>query len=178
MKSMFSSIPKLTFLGKSAKDGTPRIAIITQSILSLILMYTMNFESLIYYVAFTLSLFTLLTVFGLFVLRYKQGKPNGYKAWGYPFTPIVFLVTRLAPALGLSLQRPLVHLGLYRLQNVHRSLPWRRNPWDCRRWTATRPNRSQLVCDRGSANSDCSGKSYCNTKGWKRDRLDLSFHLS
>jgi len=79
-------------LGKSAKDGTPRVAIIAQSILSLILMFTMNFESLIYYVAFTLSLFTLLTVFGLFVLRYKQGKPSGYKAWGYPLTPSIFLV--------------------------------------------------------------------------------------
>ena len=107
MKSMFSSIPKLIFLGKSAKDGTPRVAIITQSILSLILMYTMNFESLIYYVAFTLSLFTLLTVFGLFILRYKQGKPSGYKAWGYPFTPIVFLVMTSGVAYYFIKDRPI-----------------------------------------------------------------------
>jgi len=107
MKSMFSSIPKLSFLGKSAQDGTPRVAIITQSVLSLILMFTMNFESLIYYVAFTLSLFTLLTVFGLFVLRYKHGKPKGYKALGYPFTPIVFLVMTIGVAYYFIKDRPI-----------------------------------------------------------------------
>jgi APA family basic amino acid/polyamine antiporter len=107
MKSMFSRIPKLNFLGKSAKDGTPRVAIIAQSILSLILMFTMNFESLIYYVAFTLSLFTLLTVFGLFVLRYKQGKPSGYKAWGYPLTPIVFVVMTSGVAYYFIKDRPI-----------------------------------------------------------------------
>jgi APA family basic amino acid/polyamine antiporter len=52
----------------------------------------MDFESLIYYVAFTLSLFTLLTVLGLFILRFKEGKPEGYRAWGYPITPLIFLI--------------------------------------------------------------------------------------
>jgi len=27
----------------------------------------------------------------LFVLRFKQGKPSGYKAWGYPVTPFLFV---------------------------------------------------------------------------------------
>lgn len=91
MKSMFQGIPKLKLLGQTTADGTPRNAIVVQCILSLVFLYTLNFESLIYYTSFTLSLFTLLTVLGLFVLRIKQGKPEGYKAWGYPVTPFLFV---------------------------------------------------------------------------------------
>ena len=91
MKSMFQEIKHLKLLGQTTNDGTPRNAIAVQCILSLIFLYTLNFESLIYYTSFTLSLFTLLTVMGLFVLRFKQGKPSGYKAWGYPVTPFLFV---------------------------------------------------------------------------------------
>ena len=40
--------------------------------------------------------------------------------------PVVLLVTGIATALGLSIQGALIHPGIYRLQDDHRSLPWHR----------------------------------------------------
>ena len=71
-------------------------AIIFQTALSLILMLTLNFDSLIYYIAFTLSIFTVLAVLGLMIMRYRHGKPTGYSALGYPVTPLLFILATLA----------------------------------------------------------------------------------
>jgi APA family basic amino acid/polyamine antiporter len=39
-----------------------------------------------------LNLFTFLTVLGVFILRWRQPQlPRPYRAWGYPFTPLIFL---------------------------------------------------------------------------------------
>lgn len=107
MKSMFQEIKSLKILGVTSSDGTPRNAIVVQCILSLIFLYTLNFESLIYYTSFTLSMFTLLTVFGLFVLRIKQGKPEGYKAWGYPISPLLFVIMTSGVAYYFIKDKPL-----------------------------------------------------------------------
>ena len=110
LQSMFKDIPALSALGKHKEDGTPRNAIIFQGVLSLFLLYTMNFQSLIYYVAFTLSLFTILTVIGMMILRIKKGKPDGYRAWGYPITPIVFISMTGMVAWFFMNERPLESL--------------------------------------------------------------------
>jgi len=48
------------------------------------------------YLGFTLTLFTTLTVLGLFILRFtKPDLPRPFKAWGYPVTPIIFLALNL-----------------------------------------------------------------------------------
>jgi len=107
MKSMFQEIKSLKILGVTSADGTPRNAIVVQCLLSLIFLYTLNFESLIYFTSFTLSLFTLLTVFGLFVLRIKQGKPDGYKAWGYPVSPLLFVIMTSGVAYYFIKDKPL-----------------------------------------------------------------------
>ncbi len=107
MKSMFQEIPQLRLLGVTSQDGTPRTAILMQCLLSLVFLYTLNFESLIYYTSFTLSLFTLLTVLGLFVLRAKQGKPSGYKAWGYPITPFLFVLMTGGVAYYFVIDKPM-----------------------------------------------------------------------
>ena len=44
------------------------------------------------YAGFVLNLFTFLTVLGLFILRFRRPDlPRPYRAWGYPFTPLIFL---------------------------------------------------------------------------------------
>lgn len=86
---------KLKFVNNWAvldSKDIPSIAIYAQLGLSLLLLYTLDFESLIYYVAFTLSFFTILTVLGIFILRFRDGKPAGYKAFGYPITPLIFIL--------------------------------------------------------------------------------------
>jgi APA family basic amino acid/polyamine antiporter len=92
LKTMFEKMNLWPRLYTLSKHETPAGAIYFQGVLSLVLLFTMNFESLIYYVAFTLSTFTLLTVIGMMKMRLKLGKPTGYSAWGYPITPIIFII--------------------------------------------------------------------------------------
>jgi APA family basic amino acid/polyamine antiporter len=89
-------IKMLQFFGKLNKEHIPVIAIVTQCVITLIFIATSTFEQVITYLGFTLNLFTFFTVLGIFILRRrnisKTESPNFYKAWGYPFTSILFLV--------------------------------------------------------------------------------------
>jgi APA family basic amino acid/polyamine antiporter len=43
-------------------------------------------------VQFSLTLCSTLTVFGVFVLRWRRPDlPRPYRTWGYPITPLIFL---------------------------------------------------------------------------------------
>ena len=106
LQSMFEKIPVAQSLGKRSAAGNPVGAIVFQTVLSLILMVTLDFDSLIYYIAFTLSLFTTLTAAGIIILRQREGKPAGYKAWGYPVTPILFIGTTLLIAAYFGYTHP------------------------------------------------------------------------
>ena len=80
-------------LSRKNSNGIPVIAIASQSLIALVLLYSSSFDMIITYISFTLSLFTTLTVLGVFILRYQQ--PNlerPYKTWGYPVTPAIFLI--------------------------------------------------------------------------------------
>ncbi len=92
LKTMLEKVPQLRYWSALNKYQIPLRSIWLQAVVSIVLLHVMDFESLIYYVAFTLSLFTLLTVLGLFILRIRDGKPEGYRAWGYPITPLIFLI--------------------------------------------------------------------------------------
>src|ERR1700734_4083625 len=53
-------------LSHKNSHGIPVIAIASQSIIALILLFSSSFEMIITYISFTLSLFTTLTVLGVF----------------------------------------------------------------------------------------------------------------
>jgi len=91
-KVMGEDLSQLSFLSITNKHGIPFIAIAIQSIISLLLILTGSFGKVLLYIGFTLSLSTFFTVAGLFVLRYRnKTKTDGYKTFGYPITPIIFL---------------------------------------------------------------------------------------
>jgi APA family basic amino acid/polyamine antiporter len=71
--------------------GTPSRAIAIQAILASLLVATGTFSQIIAYFVFVTVLFVGLTVAGLFRLRRKSA-PSSYRTWGYPITPVVFLV--------------------------------------------------------------------------------------
>ncbi len=83
----------LSFLAKRRGD-TPMLAIFIQSSISLLFIFTATFDQVITYIGFTLNLFLFMTVFGVFVARYKNNPPqySGYKTLLYPITPILFLL--------------------------------------------------------------------------------------
>ncbi len=93
MQSMGQQINGLQVLAKTNKNGVPYFAVILQSLIALIMVFSSSFESLITYVSFTLNLFTLLTVLGVFILRSKKNvnKPN-YKSPLFPIPALFFSV--------------------------------------------------------------------------------------
>lgn len=100
-------IKLLSFFAKKTKKGVPAIAIIFQSIISIIFILSAQFDVIIRYIGFTLSLFTFLTVLGVFVMRIREPKKErSYKVWGYPITPLIFLSLSLWTIIYLIKDKP------------------------------------------------------------------------
>jgi APA family basic amino acid/polyamine antiporter len=95
IQPMFGKIPSLNQLASTNSKGNPVAAILFQTILALIILWTAAFDSIMQYIGFTLTLFTTLTVAGVIIYRIKHGKPEGYKALAYPLSPILFIAANL-----------------------------------------------------------------------------------
>jgi APA family basic amino acid/polyamine antiporter len=91
-KTMGEDWRALRLLARTTSSGVPAIAILTQSAIVSVLLITSSFEAVLTYVQFALQLCSLLTVVGLIVLRFRQPNlPRPMRAFGYPFTPLIFL---------------------------------------------------------------------------------------
>ncbi len=74
------------------KQGAPYVATLIQMLITILLVLYQKFDAVFEYIGFTLNLITTLTVIGIFVIRYKKvGPADGYKTWGYPITPLIFI---------------------------------------------------------------------------------------
>jgi APA family basic amino acid/polyamine antiporter len=72
---------------------TPGFAILAQGIWAVVLLISGSYETLLDYALFTLWLSYGLMVAGVIVLRRRQPDlPRPYRMWGYPVTPVLFLV--------------------------------------------------------------------------------------
>jgi len=73
---------------------TPHVSIIVISLWSIVLsLFFGTFEQLFTYVVFGQWIFFGLTVAGVIVLRRKRpDMPRPYKTWGYPVTPVIFIL--------------------------------------------------------------------------------------
>ncbi|MBP6757502.1 MAG: amino acid permease [Bacteroidia bacterium] len=91
IKSMGEDVPMLHFLAITNKNNVPYLAVLLQSAITVILILTSQFNSVLTFVGFSLSIFTFLTVMSIFILRFKKIENTSYKTWGYPVTPILFL---------------------------------------------------------------------------------------
>ncbi|UOG75543.1 amino acid permease [Hymenobacter tibetensis] len=90
---MGEDLPTLGGLAKLSKNDIPVRATLFQTALTLFFIVTATFDQVLLYAGFVLSLFTFLTVLGLFILRLRQPElPRPYRAWGYPVTPLIFLL--------------------------------------------------------------------------------------
>jgi len=95
------------FASVHPKYETPGFSIWGQTIWSCILAATGSYEALITYAGFTSWLFYALTAAGLFLLRRrKPDAPRPYRVWGYPWTPLVFILVSTAFVLNTLIASP------------------------------------------------------------------------
>ncbi len=87
------------------KYKVPVGAIILQSSIAIILVLSGTFEQILVYMGFSLGIFPILAVFGVFKLRH-QGK-SALKLPGYPIVHLIFIVTGIAILVLAFFERPL-----------------------------------------------------------------------
>lgn len=76
-----------------SKGGTPTYAILLQALVAIVLVIFSTFQELIQTLGIILSFFSLLTVIGVFIIRKKFSSEDiPIKTWGYPITPVIFIV--------------------------------------------------------------------------------------
>ncbi len=91
VKTIGEDFARAGFLAQVNRRGNPRAAIVSQVLIALVLFLTSSFERVMTYIGFTLTVFTVLTVLAVFRRRAQGGVVTGYRTWGYPWTPLVFL---------------------------------------------------------------------------------------
>lgn len=78
------------------RHQTPAYSIMLQGLLAIAMVLTASFDELLIYIGFTLSLFAMLTVCGLLLIRKRKNAPvAAYRTWGYPVTPLIFIAGNL-----------------------------------------------------------------------------------
>jgi APA family basic amino acid/polyamine antiporter len=98
------------------RSGIPAVAIAFQLAVTTLLLLTSTFESVLIYIQLSLIFCSFLTVLGVIVLRFGQPDlERPYRTWGYPITPLIFLIVSLFMMLYIFREHPLqsmVGLGM------------------------------------------------------------------
>jgi APA family basic amino acid/polyamine antiporter len=77
-------------------SGTPAASILLQGAIAIAMVLTSTFDALLLYVGFTLSIFSMFTVVGMMRLRRRRPEAHRpYKTYGYPLTPLLFVLGNL-----------------------------------------------------------------------------------
>jgi basic amino acid/polyamine antiporter, APA family len=64
-----------------------------QALLAAAIALSSTFDAILIYAGFILGLFNCLAVLGVIILRRREpSRPRPYKVWGYPLTPLVFVI--------------------------------------------------------------------------------------
>ena len=93
------------------KYKTPAASILAQAAFSIVLVLTGSLDSIANYVGFAITLFAGTAVAAVFVLRARE--PNAarpFKAFGYPWTPAIFVLASLAIVVNAFYSDPKVSI--------------------------------------------------------------------
>jgi APA family basic amino acid/polyamine antiporter len=106
----------LRWLATTNDDGIPVNSVLFQMALALTFIYTSTFEQVFIYTGFTLTISMMLTVAGVFVLRWRMPDvERPYTTWGYPVTPLLFLAVNAWILIYVFVDKPtesLIGLGI------------------------------------------------------------------
>ena len=104
------------------KGGTPVFALIITALCVIVLSSIGTFELLLAIGQFFIVVITILLIVSLFVLRRREpDTPRPYRAWGYPFAPLLMLVFAVLLFFGYIVSNP--YPSLYALALLAISYP-------------------------------------------------------
>src|ERR1700716_4035533 len=110
--TMGEDIPMLRFFSRKSKNGVPTVAILFQLVVVHLLLFTQSFEAVLDFIQFSLTICSFLAVLGVIKLRYTHPDlPRPYRAWGYPVTPVIFLLVTAFMLYYLIIHRPVQSLA-------------------------------------------------------------------
>jgi basic amino acid/polyamine antiporter, APA family len=108
MMTMGEDIPALRVFSRKSTSGAPAYAILFQLAVACLLLFTRSFEAVLDFIQFSLLFCSFFTVLGVIKLRITSPElPRPYRAWGYPITPLVFLLVTAFMMYYLLTERPL-----------------------------------------------------------------------
>jgi basic amino acid/polyamine antiporter, APA family len=93
MMTMGEDIPALRVFARRSSNGAPTYAILFQLAVASLMLFTRSFEAVLEFIQFALLFCSFFTVLGVIKLRItRPDLPRPYRAWGYPVSPLVFLL--------------------------------------------------------------------------------------
>jgi APA family basic amino acid/polyamine antiporter len=107
MMTMGEDIPSLRVFARRSTRGAPAWAILFQLAIASLMLLTRSFEAVLDFIQFSLLFCSFFTVLGVIKLRItRPDLPRPYRAWGYPVTPLVFLLVTGFMMYYLVTERP------------------------------------------------------------------------
>jgi basic amino acid/polyamine antiporter, APA family len=111
MMTMGEDIPALRVFARRSTNGVPAYAILFQLTIASLLLFTRSFEAVLDFIQFGLLFCSFFTVLGVVKLRItRPDLPRPYRAWGYPVTPVIFLLMTGFMMYYLLIERPVQSL--------------------------------------------------------------------
>jgi len=108
MMTMGEDIPAIRLFARKSESGVPAYAILFQLAVASLMLFTRSFEAVLDFIQFSLLFCSFFTVLGVIKLRITHPElPRAYRAWGYPVTPLVFLLVTGFMMYYLLTERPL-----------------------------------------------------------------------
>src|SRR5882757_6302162 len=108
MMTMGEDMPAIRLFARKSGNGAPAYAILFQLAVATLMLFTRSFEAVLDFIQFALLFCSFFAVLGVVKLRVTHPElPRPYRAWGYPVTPLVFLVVTSFMMYHLLTERPL-----------------------------------------------------------------------
>lgn len=93
-------------MARKSREQIPVIAILVQSGLTLFFIMTSTFESVLVFSGFVMGVNTFFAVAGVFILRRRGDVKAAYRTFGYPVTPLIYLVLMAWTLTFILINRP------------------------------------------------------------------------
>ena len=93
--------------GKLNKNSVPQWALWAQFVVASVLCLSGKYGDLLDMISFVVVIFYVLTILGIFILRKKKPDlPRPYKAFGYPFLPVLYILMGTSFCILLIIYKP------------------------------------------------------------------------